>query len=663
VNQLYDEDGEEVINLADSPVVRPARRYNYRSRQRDRDQEYELDSDDTVEYDPEMEVTDSSAGSFQPHQHHSSIEIGSASGSGAANQFNSPAGSNSELESAIAESQQMDLTDEDEEEQIKKVIMQTAPSSQSGNETITDDAVMCPICFDAWSSDGPHRIVSLKCGHVYGLSCIEKWLNEVKKTCPNCNQSIRRTDIRYLFVSKLKALDTSERDALTKVIAEKDKRITELDSQISSLNAFENLQVKLAQDELNKLKKENEHLKRELIQCKDQLSGQTRLPLMPSVKSVAAAHCSAQMLIPGRSHEAHKAYSDKSRLMAAQFTLVKYVEVCGDGGCRVMASCRDMDTIAISIANPNPLFPGHGVRRINLFNYSLSDFIQIHAEAITDMCFKPYDPLLLSVSSDKTMKLTSLIDKSVVTTFNLPAWGRSCCWHPSDSVSCFVGLNNGSVMRFDIRDSSAPTHIYNGLSGTPLISIHFLSKEGAGGLDESFSGLFCNSLNSGFFYEIDENSDLVSQQVMPVTGNFLPSHYDNESGFGLMSVRPTERYHITTVTHHVVQLKKERGTVTAEVAHKFTGGKKSDHLSKSKLFSNPSTFDQKPYVFAIDEQNTGIMLFDVTTGRMSQMIKSDMINQTNAVMDIALVSSSSEKMRIAALTAKGILFYDKQFAY
>ena len=33
------------------------------------------------------------------------------------------------------------------------------------------------ISFLEWSNAGSHRISSLKCGHFFGLSCIEKWLN------------------------------------------------------------------------------------------------------------------------------------------------------------------------------------------------------------------------------------------------------------------------------------------------------------------------------------------------------------------------------------------------------------------------------------------------------------------------------------------------------
>jgi hypothetical protein len=31
-----------------------------------------------------------------------------------------------------------------------------------------DDTMECSICSEDWTQAGPHRLVSLKCGHLYG---------------------------------------------------------------------------------------------------------------------------------------------------------------------------------------------------------------------------------------------------------------------------------------------------------------------------------------------------------------------------------------------------------------------------------------------------------------------------------------------------------------
>lgn len=37
-----------------------------------------------------------------------------------------------------------------------------------------DDGATCSICLDTWEYKGDHRLVSLKCGHLFGDSCIKR---------------------------------------------------------------------------------------------------------------------------------------------------------------------------------------------------------------------------------------------------------------------------------------------------------------------------------------------------------------------------------------------------------------------------------------------------------------------------------------------------------
>ena len=65
---------------------------------------------------------------------------------------------------------------------------------------------VCPVCFDAWSNSGSHRVVSLKCGHLFGQSCIERWVHSGGKgaRCPQCNEAAQKKDIRPIYVRNLK---------------------------------------------------------------------------------------------------------------------------------------------------------------------------------------------------------------------------------------------------------------------------------------------------------------------------------------------------------------------------------------------------------------------------------------------------------------------------
>ncbi len=66
---------------------------------------------------------------------------------------------------------------------------------------------MCSICLDPWTNSGIHRIVCLRCGHLFGEGCIERWLQSNQK-CPQCNLPSTKKDIRRIYAKAIKVLDT-----------------------------------------------------------------------------------------------------------------------------------------------------------------------------------------------------------------------------------------------------------------------------------------------------------------------------------------------------------------------------------------------------------------------------------------------------------------------
>ncbi|PAA83382.1 hypothetical protein BOX15_Mlig032125g3 [Macrostomum lignano] len=71
----------------------------------------------------------------------------------------------------------------------------------------------CTICFEPWTSSGEHRVCALRCGHLFGKSCVERWL-ETRQQCPQCNRNCRRHEVLPLYVTNLRAVDNSENEAL-----------------------------------------------------------------------------------------------------------------------------------------------------------------------------------------------------------------------------------------------------------------------------------------------------------------------------------------------------------------------------------------------------------------------------------------------------------------
>lgn len=127
------------------------------------------------------------------------------------------------------------------------------PPPSSPDNQDEDDGAFCTICFEPWTNSGEHRIISLKCGHFFGLGCIEKWLKSTTggSDCPNCNERATRKDIRLHYVARLRAVDTAEKD---RAVAELERLRAEfrgLQLEHATLKVTNRLQC----DEIERLRK------------------------------------------------------------------------------------------------------------------------------------------------------------------------------------------------------------------------------------------------------------------------------------------------------------------------------------------------------------------------------------------------------------------------
>eukprot|EP01065_Artemidia_motanka_P029465 TRINITY_DN35573_c0_g1_i1.p1 TRINITY_DN35573_c0_g1~~TRINITY_DN35573_c0_g1_i1.p1 ORF type:complete len:486 (+),score=142.92 TRINITY_DN35573_c0_g1_i1:56-1459(+) len=66
----------------------------------------------------------------------------------------------------------------------------------------------CVICLEPWATSGNHRAVSLPCGHIFGLACIQKWLSRTPHCC-DCKRPCSAQDLRSLRFSSPSGLDAA----------------------------------------------------------------------------------------------------------------------------------------------------------------------------------------------------------------------------------------------------------------------------------------------------------------------------------------------------------------------------------------------------------------------------------------------------------------------
>lgn len=65
-------------------------------------------------------------------------------------------------------------------------------------------ASVCSICLEQLASAGTHQLCCLRCGHIFGRSCLERWLRHQRRAldrcCPECKQRASLKDIRLLYL-------------------------------------------------------------------------------------------------------------------------------------------------------------------------------------------------------------------------------------------------------------------------------------------------------------------------------------------------------------------------------------------------------------------------------------------------------------------------------
>lgn len=286
------------------------------------------------------------------------------------------------------------------------------PLSEDEDE---DDGKLCPICFDVWTNSGDHRICAVKCGHLFGYSCLERWLG-TQRTCPTCKRPVKKTDIRFIYAKKLIALDTS------------------------FLNA---LQLQLTNEQLDKNK-----LQMDLVQSK-QREEQSRQEIMNLKKQISVLHNSSQ------NTSSKQGFSNKEIKFHRHNTL----EISNDGGCRVMDFYRNSNILVVSAQSPNQIFSGYGIKKVSIANSRNSMFIPLHSNTIRDLAFHPQTEILLSASIDKCVRLTETNNNKSVHTVNctVPIW--SCCWDTSNPVYFYIGEQTGDVCKYDMRKSNEKLNV------------------------------------------------------------------------------------------------------------------------------------------------------------------------------------------------------------
>lgn len=483
----------------------------------------------------------------------------------------------------------------------------------SEEEEDGDDGRTCSICMDIWCNSGSHRLASLRCGHFFGHSCIMRWLQigcaAGQRRCPQCNKKASMKEIRVHYARKLQVLDTAERDRLREELEgiQREKHQLELELARTKLNQ------QLYQQQLIKLQQN-------LLQIQDTQGQGTR----PCTLAGGPQQPSQQNL-----------------------TLCHRVEICREGGCRVLAYDKFLHLLVVSQRSTNTLFSGYGIKKIDAAEFRPTQFVFLHPKAIRDLAFHPLrNDMLLSVSLDRCAKLFNVSSNTVVQSYTTDSQLWSCCWDANNSNLFFVGTNNGAVLQYDARSTSGPVcSITSPDDSSPVTSLAAVPT--CAGRTLARGGFLACRLNSCWAYE-QRDADYAGSQL-PFDGPFVSLCYDNNSEHVLISTRPSVRYPLSR--HILCQLPEVAAGVDPSLVcnpvHTFQGSRSQNLLSRACHVSVPGD----TLVAAHQESLKCVALWSISSGRQVLSCPA-----SQPVIDLCSVQVNNNQY-LAALSEKVLSIY------
>jgi len=469
-----------------------------------------------------------------------------------------------------------------------------------------DDGSVCTICLDSWSNSGEHRIVSLKCGHFFGNSCIEKWLRGGGTSCPNCKGKSTKKDIRIHYVTKLKAIDSSEKDRALLNLEETKVELQEL--QLRNRD----LQIRL-QQQSKQVYKLNQDIKR--------FRGVSQDPNKSS---------NMVRLVFQKRHEICKPTTERDKC------------------CRVLTYSQSLGMLVVS--------QGSGVRRYSMLNRTLGNIVGVHGDIIRELVFHPIQhELLLSCGQDKLAKITNMSTCQEVTRFETDSEVWAAEWSHANPNIVFLGTKRSQILIYNTHSPASPptTLTFPGAERRPIISLKFVPAAPDRGFP--FPGLLAMTLGSLWFCTHQEGADWVPHRL-PIDAKLLWSmEFEPESRLLLVSCRPAPQ-----AVHLILELNcimEESGPVVTSrtVMKQVNGGSYSIRsFLRSTLISGPNEEALLVFGRGTGPKDHRVIVQEVGSGRIVQDF-----NIGRPVLDLCQANINGER-HLAVLGETDLTMYKWQ---
>lgn len=513
-----------------------------------------------------------------------------------------------------------------------------------GTQDNGESGSLCTICMEEWTIGNEHRVCCLSCGHLFGRSCIERWIKEKGSAakCPTCNKPAKKPHIRDLWCKTIKATDNSELTQIQQLL-DNERKLRKTDSAVIF---HQNLKLEMLHGDLERLKKgilERDQRIAKMQQIIDRYNLLRSERLNGPNTSCNEDSVSDTNLTARTDHEFvidDDIVEIEPVELKGKFHFMEKVESDPTGKCKSIELCSTAAVILVSQPSPQStryIWSGFGLRKYSILDTTVREFIPLHSEMITDMQMRPIGDLILTSGSDRQIRLTSIINNSCVQSYQCNFEPVCVAWSAHRDQQFYAASANCFISLYDLRNTSE--YIYQTsqkIANTRPLSIVSISDP------DGLNGLLVNDARGSQFLELSQNSGYENGSIdrsvehlknhsLPFNGLMGSVDYDKETSTALISTRRTSLQ--PKYTHNLIKLKKFEceddgpATIRCQNVRTFTGGRPPELLSQSKILKHP-TLRGSVLVGACDSEAQGVKLWDSSDNTEYQTIKTDSFIRT-----------------------------------
>lgn len=376
------------------------------------------------------------------------------------------------------------------------------------------------------------------------------------RCCPSCKAKANLRDIRSIYAKRVCVVDKSDEYRLQQLLDDETAKVGTLNQEVALLKL-----------ELDLQRKFNAKLETQLEQTK-----------MNAINLNASLMSASQQQPPTDSAQiGHDREQQRTFKLSRECT----INICAEPGCRVLIHGQKSNHLIVSQKSVQQLFPGFGVRFVDLPSFRPTSFLHMAAKQIRDLTFDTDEQVLAAASMDRTCKVFNVNNRGCFATFtpcDKPIW--SVAFDRSRPRTIYFGTQHGSTYAYDVRQPAAFVEEYRTVGDmSPVISICSVAPHQP---EFPFGGFVVCKLQSVWFYEYT-GGQTVTATKLPLSGPFVSMSYVDETRTVLVATRPTT----TNPVSHLVyaELRKVEQTTTVQVITTMNGSRVQAVMSRCTQLS------------------------------------------------------------------------------